>query len=130
MTRTLILISCVLLASFIMANISRADDPKFNVQELYTQCKAPVGTPESLMCLGFISGVADLMQLNGVSRKNFSSVQWSAISNEAICGAPTTGAEIQAFINWAEKHPEQWGTFRLIGAIKALRESWPCQETQ
>jgi hypothetical protein len=34
---------------------------------------------------------------------------------------------IWAFKEWAEKHPEAAGAYRLMGVIDALREAWPCK---
>jgi len=45
----------------------------------------------------------------------------------ALCGAPSHGAMIQAFINWAEKNPQQWATGKTAGVMLALQESWPCR---
>jgi hypothetical protein len=38
----------------------------------------------------------------------------------------TMGAVIQAFLNWADKHPEKWARPRIFGATAAMRETWPC----
>jgi hypothetical protein len=38
----------------------------------------------------------------------------------------TYGAARQAFVNWAEKHPEQWSKPMIVGVIEALNETWPC----
>jgi hypothetical protein len=35
------------------------------------------------------------------------------------------GAMIQVFINWAQKHPEQWSSPREFGVVQALKETWP-----
>jgi hypothetical protein len=54
--------------------------------------------------------------------------------NFALCSEPKgtvpTGREmIQAFVNWAEKHPESWSQRNIYGVALALRESWPCSAT-
>lgn len=41
-----------------------------------------------------------------------------------MCGDTTLGAMAQAFTNWAEKHPENWGIARILGVISALQETW------
>jgi hypothetical protein len=33
----------------------------------------------------------------------------------------------QAFINWAEKHPENWTMGGADGVILALKETWLCK---
>jgi hypothetical protein len=127
MTRREIFALCVVFASMIPGHTLRADEPKLNVQELYSQCMAPKDSTAAIFCLGFVSGIGDFMQLNGAERKMVSDAQWSVLSNEALCGLPTYGAQVQAFVNWAEKHPEEWGTSRVIGVVIAFRESWPCR---
>jgi hypothetical protein len=43
------------------------------------------------------------------------------------CGhSPTDGAARQAFLNWADKHPEEWNTETLIGVSRAMKATWPC----
>jgi hypothetical protein len=34
---------------------------------------------------------------------------------------------VQAFLNWAEKHPEAWSYNQIRGVILALGETWPCK---
>jgi hypothetical protein len=45
----------------------------------------------------------------------------------ALCAAPSHGAMIQAFINWAEKNPQKWDMNKTAGVITALQETWPCK---
>ena len=41
---------------------------------------------------------------------------------------PTFGAIIQAFVKWAENHPEAWsGAPRQLGVMAALQKTWPCK---
>jgi hypothetical protein len=40
-------------------------------------------------------------------------------------GNAPLGAGVQAFIKWAEKHPENWTDDGLFGVTKALSETWP-----
>jgi len=39
----------------------------------------------------------------------------------------TTGASIQAFLNWADNHPERWGDSFSEGVIAAMIETFPCR---
>ena len=39
----------------------------------------------------------------------------------------TRGAMLQAFLIWAEKHPEKWSHYNGTGVLEALHETWPCK---
>ena len=43
------------------------------------------------------------------------------------CGQWTSGAAIQAFKSWAEKHPEKSNEAMLTGVTLAIHETWPCK---
>jgi hypothetical protein len=97
-------------------------EPEQTVKALYDMCKKPDATFPSTMCLGFISGVADDMQLLGFGIKDHPD-----FDRFAICGNPSYGTIVQTFINWAEKNPQEADHNRVVGVMKALRESWPCK---
>ena len=40
----------------------------------------------------------------------------------------TTGAMVQAFKNWAQKHPADWSTLAHDGVFDAIKETWPCPD--
>jgi hypothetical protein len=80
-----------------------------DAQQLYDWCKQPAGSPLQMYCLGFVGGVGGAMVAAG-----------------SICGNPTIGARVQAFINWAEKNPRRWGLPDTLAVIWALKETWPC----
>ncbi|WP_366510182.1 Rap1a/Tai family immunity protein [Mesorhizobium sp.] len=68
---------------------------------------------------GYVGGIADQMVANGMfaAREEFS-----------ICvgkKVPTHGAYKQAFINWADDHPESWQNHQYLGVVEALRSTWP-----
>lgn len=98
---------------------TQAADPAVSVQGLYQQCTG--GTPEQVYCLGYITGVAESMIVLGGGRD-------SSAHSFGVCSKVTISpaAEVQAFKNWAERHPEMWGQIRYIGVLFALREHWPC----
>jgi hypothetical protein len=77
----------------------------FNVQALYALCKAPDGSGKNILCLGYISGIADALAAEGT----YQSMNPKDDSPFAICGSPSYGAMMQAFINWAEKNPKWVG---------------------
>jgi hypothetical protein len=101
------------------APIQAAPNPG-TVQFLYETCRAEIAANMPRFCLGYILGVGQLMAVNAEFGDNF-----------ALCSVPkgvppSGGAMIQAFLNWAEKHPESWTQRNLFGLALALRESWPC----
>lgn len=54
------------------------------------------------------------------------------IERIAICSGrpvPIYAARIQAFMNWARAHPEKWNLTDFEGVVLALRESWPCKNS-
>lgn len=101
------------------APIQAAPNPG-TVQFLYETCKTEMAANMPRFCLGYILGVGQLMAMNAEFGDNF-----------ALCavpkGVPPSGAAmIQAFLNWAEKHPESLTQRNLLGVALALRETWPC----
>ena len=91
------------------------------VGDLLRFCKEEKGSPHKLICLGYISGIGDTMQVVGVE----------ALSDKtrdfAMCGIARYNAMVQAFVNWAEKHPKRWEEPRRFGVMAALKELWPCK---
>src|SRR5262245_23187071 len=72
------------------------------VQFLYETCKTETAANAPRFCLGYILGVGQLMAVNAEFGDNF-----------ALCSvpkgvAPPAAAMIEAFVTWAEKHPESW----------------------
>jgi Rap1a immunity proteins len=39
----------------------------------------------------------------------------------------SSGAMVQAFRNWAERNPKDWGKEAVLGVMNALHETWPCK---
>src|SRR5262245_46587890 len=93
------------------------------VQGLYRQCKSadadasPNGQLGRLACVAYIAGVGDTLQVQGDGGAKIMS----------ICAKPSYGAMVQAFVNWAEANPREWGKNRLVGVVVALSKNWPCR---
>lgn len=101
-----------------LPKFANGDVPE-TVQQLYEACKRPISSSDRLECIVYIAGVADVMQF------------LAPIKDEdpvpfAICNTGSYGAMVQAFVNWAEKNPKEWGMARLYGVMMALRLNWPC----
>jgi Rap1a immunity proteins len=91
------------------------------VQGLYRQCKSQAADPleskfQEALCATYIAGVGDTLQAQGAGGAKIFS----------ICAKPSYGAMVQAFVNWAEANPREWGKNRLFGVIAALSKNWPC----
>jgi Rap1a immunity proteins len=39
----------------------------------------------------------------------------------------SSGAMVQAFRNWAERKPKDWGKEAVLEVMNALHETWPCK---
>ncbi|WP_366928994.1 Rap1a/Tai family immunity protein [Mesorhizobium sp.] len=104
-----------------------ADDSR-SVQTFLEACNAEDASPKAFYCVGTIHGIVDTLTMNGVinnraQRKSPEFVRFSICPPQGT----TVGANVQAFKNWANAHPEQWSTPDLLGVLIALRETWPCR---
>ena len=96
----------------------QASDPSMSVQALYTKCTAS-DNYQQMFCAGFFTATVDNMMVLGAE---VSTQPLGICSKTAI----TVGAAVQAFKNWAQKHPEAWGLTRFVGVTWAMQEVWPC----
>lgn len=94
-----------------------------NTEHLLKWCKQPEASANHAYCVGFIQGVGNMMTMVGASAQGDLRVRWGMCYPDP---APTTNAEIQAFINWAEKWPKYWGELNLTTVVVALSQTWPC----
>ena len=99
-----------------------------------SQCTKPVLDAEGTFCVAFISGVAEQMIATGVVFRQRRAEGGFLDGDDRLdmsflsaCTKASFGAMVQAFINWAEKHPEKWSTSRQLGVMASLRETWPCE---
>jgi Rap1a immunity proteins len=79
-----------------------------------------------MYCAGFlIAAMSGLSLLGTANEPQFN----EARKTFGICPLPTvtTAAGVQAFKNWAQKHPEAWGIVAYPGVVFALKETWPCK---
>ena len=103
--------------SMIADNADAADSGVFTVQDLYNWCKAGDNDSTRLMCIGYVSGVMDVMAVVGTDHGETTSKYGMCITERV-----SYQAAIQTFINWAEKNPKVWNQPRDIGVIVALKE--------
>ena len=106
----------------IASSTSLAEESPMTVQWLLDQCAVP---QKQLLCMGYISGVASVMALNSTARASLN----DRIKDFSLCSAsqPTNSALMQAFINWAHRHPERSSIPSQAGVAIALSEVWPCK---
>ena len=99
------------------------------IQTLLQDCNADAGSTDSFLCVGKVSGIGEMMGLNGLlifqHRESYANFY-----KFSICPGkptPTIGAQLQVFKNWARIHPERWAEQDFVGVIVSLREAWPCR---
>jgi hypothetical protein len=114
----------VLVGCFATSMPSQAQTPDVsNIEFLLRACKSSEGSAEHTFCLGFVSGIADMMEQVGLQGAGRFKPTWGMCVSKPF---PTGNAEVQAFVNWAERNPKEWGRDYMIGVVVALRETWPC----
>jgi len=100
-----------------------------NVQDLYKQCDARQGSFDEIFCLEFVSGVARQLFTNRLALKDIKTSR-DLIMMSIPSACPTSfvsnGAMVQAFSEWAKRHPEEWSATAQIGVMQAVRDTWPC----
>lgn len=100
-----------------------------NVQDLYKQCDARQGSFDEIFCLEFVSGVARQLFTNRLALKDIKTSR-DLIMMSIPSACPTSfvsnGAMVQAFSEWAKRHPEEWSATAQIGVMRAVRDTWPC----
>jgi hypothetical protein len=129
------LLGAAMFATFLFPFSSASQESRKDVQSLHRMCKASGANVELSFCLGFISGVAEQMILTGqlasLLRKDGGLADERErkllLAISSCSGKASFGAMVQAFTNWAEKHPEEWTSSRQLGVMKALSETWPCK---
>jgi Rap1a immunity proteins len=101
---------------------TNAENPTHDVQELYTFCRASMSSAEYGICLGYVSGVVDMLQLLHIHKQSHP----EDTNPFEICESPSYGAVVQAYMNWAQNNPKEWSHHRVVGLLAAIVENWPC----
>jgi hypothetical protein len=110
-------VALLLIAGLSSVNAQTNND---TVQDMYQRCTGS-DEWERTLCTGYVSGIGDYMSVVGVVRRD---------QELGLCASPTPshGAMLQAFVIWAQHHPELWNKESEIGVGLSLRETWPCIE--
>ena len=101
---------------------ANAADPKQDVQSLYNICKEGPTSPSYGLCVGYISGVADMLWFLHLNKQQHP----EDTTPFEMCDTPSYGAMVQAYVNWAEKNPKEWDKDRTFGVLAAIAANWPC----
>ena len=101
---------------------AKAEDQSATVEWLYSACQAPKGSAHNMYCVAYVRGIVDTLLVNGEMLKGDKAHR----AEMALCGTVGNAAAVQAFKNWAEKHPEAWSKPMVAGVTVALRELWGC----
>jgi hypothetical protein len=112
----------LLTLTVIIMPAQKADASPKNVQELLELCKAKQSSVAASYCLGYISGVVDMMQSIALGGP-------PASTQIGACGDIsqfTGGALVQLFVNWAERFPKSWTFHPLVVVTASIREQLPC----
>jgi hypothetical protein len=98
----------------------------YTTQDLLNDCH---GRSESF-CLGYLAGAAGiLLDLHDDGTDTVPTKQENVRLVVSACTeGDTFGAMRQAFINWAQKNPRDWGFSASNGAKLALQSTWPCKK--
>src|SRR5260370_38236160 len=99
-----------ILAGLLFPFPSASQEVRKDVQELYQLCKHESGRE---FCLGYISGVADRMLLNGAFLRahgnGLKEEERDLLADLSACPKAATSFEgvVQPFINWAQKQRDE-----------------------
>ena len=100
-----------------------------STEALLQVCRAPDSASQGV-CLGYITGVADMMIYNAAAVKSgaMGAVRSQWLMAMSLCSAspPSRGSMQQVFVNWARANPKQWTLDEGVGVAIALKDAWPC----
>jgi Rap1a immunity proteins len=103
--------------------LSHAQSETSSVQLMYGACKEEIADAHGApFCVGYIEGVAQVMILNGIQGRG-----GLAMCTIPPASIPSGRALVQSFMNWAEKHPEHWSVFVLVGVSAGVSFTRPCR---
>jgi hypothetical protein len=119
-----------LLAAAVLVSVTckgKAGEPGDVQDFLQRDCSAPVGTTNYNFCVGFVAGVEGMMAINNSVDDEGQIPSFLKVCFASPEAAPTSGAAVQVFINWATAHPNKWHYPAQAGVAEALATAWPCK---
>ncbi len=93
------------------------------VQGLYNNCRDEAAARRTF-CQGYLFGVADV--LSSVRDIVPDARDQNGIPFGICDSRYSVGSLVQIFINWAEKNPDTWRGYLLVGPMLSFTETWPC----
>jgi hypothetical protein len=96
------------------------------VEKFLANCKADDDDPHRAYCVGYLTGVAQEMEVIGAFAIGVLRYQHGMCIAESH--GPTGRALADAFIKWAEKNPKALSVHYQIGVPMAFADTWPCPE--
>lgn len=107
-----------------------AQSNTLTVQELLDSCEHALGLGEGRTpvrpgwyCVGLVDGVVVGLNLHCQSKSYGNAPEQSLL----IGDVPSTGAAMQAFVNWARNNPGQWDMSPNFAMMTALTSAFPCR---
>jgi hypothetical protein len=96
---------------------------------LYGFCKSP-NYDIMIRCAGYIHGFSTMMILMGQASADpgLTPDRRDALRAYGLCHQETVPVAdmMTAFLNWAERNPQERETNGEDGVLASLREAWPC----
>ena len=86
------------------------------------------GNPTGIVfteCRARISGIYDVMALNGLAEPSTFKQKMASICNNGV--SPTWNERVQVFVNWMNNHPERQEDRDTLAVMAAERQIWPCR---
>jgi hypothetical protein len=123
--------TATMIAFVSLANCANAMESANTVRMLHDECNVDDKDDDisRVMCLEYVGAIGDQMYLIGEARSRYQGQEGRQVLRAfSVCGepAPTYKAMVQAFTDWAERHPERWSSPGAWGVMQALQEAWPC----
>jgi len=99
-----------------------------SVQKLYGVCKSPNPTV-MFRCAAYIQGFSTMMHIVGEAsaEAGLSADKRDALRAYGICHSASVPDMIRVFLNWTERHPQEWERDGEYGVLASLKEEWPCR---
>ena len=100
----------------------------YDGRKLAEDCKQPDGSYSEGLCLGYVQGVADAIQVRAERRPDGTYEGLSPGGFRSCVPAAATAAQLEAIVQkWLAGHPQTWhlGAGSLVG--KALADAFPCK---
>ena len=83
-----------------------------------------LSSPLASYCLGFVSGIGRMATYNCYSDRT----KFHPNPMLSATGQASDGARLQAFVNWARAHPENWDLDVASGVVISLQTTFPCED--